>query len=527
MATVALLFGCSTHEKLKSNISSQHGKASIPVAVIAPSWTTNETECFWAAVASCATRTSTAPRMKVAEADKGEGMLAAFGTQYMPNAYDNYEKAREKAIEREQQFKENFPGGAKSDSTGGDLYRKICKATAKSVSEYFRRRDELCHFYLLNKAGIMTAGELADLDMSKICVMLPICGELAPLGAAPMQPTGAELDFARKYKPETFGAYERLTVLYEEGVKEYDELLADAEILDAVRGDGVLFPFRIRINEISKKLDAIANTLKQENLIYNAEEVSAEDLSLSDGKFGVEIRAFEKKLPIRDYAQRWFAKNWTAKEWGCVAYVEGVPFLGLQYTMVPIPGGKYAMCKYEVTQALWEAVMGENPSTTKGMDLPVDYVSYDDCLKFLAKLNALPEVKVSGLTYRMPTRLELVHASRAGTTGEYCRLVDGTEITENMLGEVAWFGNNSNRKLHPVGRKNPNAFGIHDIYGNVKEWTRIYQYNRIWYQGYGGNYKSFKGVCGVFEDPGLFHDDDRIDGTGFRLCCDWPPKKRF
>ena len=151
--------------------------AAVRPASAESAWTTNETEKFWASVASSAKRIVTAPRLEEADAQKGEGMLEAFGTQYMPDAYDYYGKAREKAIEREQLLKEKFPKGAESDTTGGDLYLKIAKATAKAISEYDRRHDELCHFYLMHKAGIMTDAELSKLDESKICVMLPGAGD--------------------------------------------------------------------------------------------------------------------------------------------------------------------------------------------------------------------------------------------------------------------------------------------------------------------------------------------------------------
>ena len=65
----------------------------------------------------------------------------------------------------------------------------------------------------------------------------------------------------------------------------------------------------------------------------------------------------------------------------------------LSFDMVPVPGTDYSICRYEVTQALWFAVMGENPSYFKGADRPVENVSWDDCQTFLEKLNALPEVK--------------------------------------------------------------------------------------------------------------------------------------
>ncbi len=433
-------------------------------------WTTNETERFWVSAASSARRIVTKPRTGNADAQKGEGMLEAFGTQYMPNAYDNYGKARETAIEREQLLKEKFPDGAKSDTTGGGLYLEIAKETAKAVSDYFRRHDELCHFYLMHKAGIMTDAELAKLDEAKICVMLPLSGEMQEKWKTPTAPKPDELDFAHKYKPETFAAYERLKALYDEGVKQYDSLLEDALLLDAVRSGGVLAPLAAHLAEVSGKLQGIAKTLSEEKLLHEVEEITAEQLADSDSKFGIAIRAFEKTLPVRDYAQMWLAKNWTAKEWEGIAFREA-PVFSLSRSMVAIPGRNYSICKFEVTQVLWKSVMGETPSQFKGADHPVDNVSWNDCQKFLGRLNALPEVKKSGVTYRLPTVNEWKSACRADAEKEYCRLADGSEITRDTLGEVAWYSDNSGSKTYPVGRKKPNAFGLYDMLGNVEEWT--------------------------------------------------------
>ena len=82
----------------------------------------------------------------------------------------------------------------------------------------------------------------------------------------------------------------------------------------------------------------------------------------------------------------------------------------------------------------------------------------------------MPDVKSSGLTFRLPTEKEWVYACRAGSTGDYCKLADGTKVTENTLGEVAWYEDNSGDKTHPVGQKKPNAFGLYDMHGNVWEW---------------------------------------------------------
>ena len=186
--------------------------------------------------------------------------------------------------------------------------------------------------------------------------------------------------------------------------------------------------------------------------------------------------------------------------------------------MVPIPGQDYSICKYEVTQALWFAVMGENPSEFKGADRPVENVSWDDCQKFLEKLNALPEVKASGKTYRLPTADEWEFACRAGATGDYCKLADGTEITGETLGEVAWYDDNSEidgrRQTHPVGQKKPNAFGLYDMHGNAWEWTStaVGRFRVCC----GGSWMNRAYSCEAGRRPSG-NPVDRGNGLGFRL----------
>ncbi len=199
---------------------------------------------------------------------------------------------------------------------------------------------------------------------------------------------------------------------------------------------------------------------------------------------------------------------------------ELIPFLIRD--MIAIPGKSFKMGKYEVTQAQWEAVMGENPSRFKGDDNPVEWVSWNDCKKFIEKLNALPEVKASGLTFRLPTGAEWVYACRAGGTGGYCKLADGTEITESTLDKVAWYKDNSENKTHPVGQKKPNAFGLYDMHGNVSEWCEdlfgvVHSY-RVYR---GGSWGHDSGCCTAGYGNGL-NSDTRNIHFGFRLASEDP-----
>ena len=116
---------------------------------------------------------------------------------------------------------------------------------------------------------------------------------------------------------------------------------------------------------------------------------------------------------------------------------------------------------YQVTQREWQAVMGGNPSNLKGDDHPVENVSWDDCQEFIAALNQ----REGTWQYRLPTEAEWEYACRAGSTTRYCF---GNSAAQ--LGRYAWFSKNSGKETHQVGTKAPNAWGLHDMHGNVWEW---------------------------------------------------------
>ena len=140
----------------------------------------------------------------------------------------------------------------------------------------------------------------------------------------------------------------------------------------------------------------------------------------------------------------------------------------------------FYICKYEVTQELWEAVMGGNPTYNndgwtevkgKGAKYPAYRISWNNCDTFIQRLN-----DKTGLKFRMPTEAEWEFAAKGGNiTNGY------TYAGSNILGDVAWYKDNSNDKTHEVMQKSPNELGLYDMSGNVEEWCSDW-YDRTYYR---------------------------------------------
>jgi len=123
----------------------------------------------------------------------------------------------------------------------------------------------------------------------------------------------------------------------------------------------------------------------------------------------------------------------------------------------------YYLGKYPVIQKQWEKIMGNNPSSFKDEDCPVEMVSWDDVQEFVKRINE----KEGADKYRLPSEAEWEYACRAGTQTRYSFGSD-----ESKLDEYSWYIDNSDYKTHPFGQKKPNDWGLYDMHGNVLEWVQ-------------------------------------------------------
>lgn len=147
----------------------------------------------------------------------------------------------------------------------------------------------------------------------------------------------------------------------------------------------------------------------------------------------------------------------------------------------------YSIGKYEVTQELWQAVMGNNPSSFKGSTKPVESVSWDDCQTFISELNSLLSSQLGSRRFALPTEAQWEYAARGGKKSQGYKYAGS-----NSISSVAWYTVNSCDKgsnhpdygTHEVGTKSPNELGLYDMSGNVDEWCQD------WYGSYSSSSQS-------------------------------------
>jgi formylglycine-generating enzyme required for sulfatase activity len=236
-----------------------------------------------------------------------------------------------------------------------------------------------------------------------------------------------------------------------------------------------------------------------------------ETVTIADGQTAMLTGLLERQQTAQSQSQ----EQTTASSSGSA--VETITVKGVSFNMVRVDGGTfmmgatseqgsdaesdekpahqvtlstYSIGETEVTQALWQAVMGSNPSNFKGDQRPVEKVSWDDCQTFIQKLNQL-----TGRKFRLPTEAEWEYAARGGNKSRGYKYSGS-----NTISAVAWYDDNSSSSTHDVKTKQANELGLYDMSGNVWEWCQD------WY----GSYSS-----GAQTNPtGALRGSNRVDRGG-------------
>ena len=326
---------------------------------------------------------------------------------------------------------------------------------------------------------------------------------------------------------------------------EYMELIAQMDSLVRMRNGQALLNAKKVCEEAVKMETHYAGTRHAEMFNCDAENRMSALISSRQLQEDIEnIRLeFEREQAEKERLEREEAER-KRRETG---YSNGVLKVnGVEYPMVYVSGGSfdmgatseqgsdadsdeqpvhrvtlssYRIGKYEVTQELWEAVMGSNPSHFKGARHPVEMVSWDDCQRFINKLNEL-----TGQNFRLPTEAEWEFAARGGNSSRGYKY-SGSNNVDN----VAWYYGNSGNTTHNVGTKSPNELGIYDMSGNVWEWCSDWKGNyssasKTNPKGPGsGSYRVFRGGSwdrgnGRVSYRACNTPDFRDNDLGFRLC---------
>lgn len=246
-------------------------------------------------------------------------------------------------------------------------------------------------------------------------------------------------------------------------------------------------------------------------MLENAQHVAA---GSGIGEFSKTLTglASNTKYYVRAYAMNCqgtaYGSEMSFTTWGNITYTFTVN--GVSFQMLPVEGGtfwmgaqstnpsgqnydseaydnerpvhqvtlsSYHIGKFEVTQELWQAVMGSNPSyLTDYSQHPVEQVSWDDCQAFITALNELCAGQLNGKQFSLPTEAQWEYAARGGNQSH-----DYKYSGSNTLGNVAWYYSNSGSTTHAVGTMTPNELGLYDMSGNVDEWCSD------WYGSYGSS----------------------------------------
>jgi len=441
------------------------------------------------------------PRLGLTEEDAlaGEALLSEFGTKYLPNAYASYEKKREALAEFQQVFNEEFaqPWTIKSTDPKWNSFNQVLEKFVKARTECFLCHDELCHYWLLSRFGVLTDKDFAQIDTQRLAVhLLPENVERADYAFLEVNAMDGKVsDFAVKYAPESNAIYQKMGREF----KELDALLSEVSKqhiqMDDARYSRVLAAAISKRNDLAREMNTLSLQLQAWHMDHRTTEKSAEDVAKCDTAMSKQLKPFIDALPnyIKEHAL------------GTIIATSD---------MIAIPGQRYRMQRTEVTQIQWMAVMGNNPSKIHGPDHPVENVSWNDCQEFIKRAS-----QIDGCQYRLPKEKEWEFACRAGSTTDWGKRANGECGPFEAMG---WgchrrFKRDSDATQHAVALKEPNAWGLFDMHGNVSEWCEdLYENRSSARVCRGGSFSHDASRCSASSRYNCYSDSRNSD-LGFRL----------
>lgn len=433
------------------------------------------------------------PRLNISEADAlaGQALLSEFGTKYLPNAYANYEKKRDALIELQQVFNEEFaqPWTIKTTSPKWSSFNKVLEKFAKARTEYFVCHDELCYYWHLYCFGVYKAEDFVKIDAKPLSVRLRQAKFNPELYAFDkINPLEEKIaTFAVKYAPDSNAVYTKMIRELNQLNALLKEVLVERIKMDCVRGSAVLDAAVEKRNLIVGQMNTLAKSIETWYYDHRIMDKTSEDVAKCDFEAAKNLKPFIASLES-------YIKEDTT----------GVTIIKAS-EMIAISDRNYKIQRTEVTQKQWVEVMGNNPSRIKGPNRPVVNVSWNDCQEFIKRLN-----EIEGKNYRLPTEEEWEYACRAGSTGDWGKRSNGQEGPLDVMG---WYNENSGRRSHNVAQKEPNAWGIYDMHGNVWEWCHINASFRVCR---GGSWDRSAGRC-IVSNRNCYNSDYCCDNLGFRL----------
>ena len=287
--------------------------------------------------------------------------------------------------------------------------------------------------------------------------------------------------------------------------------------------------YLLRVESVEDELDYVEEEFEMPNMdkLYSVDLLVIKDKRLERER--IEEKEWQERVRREKEANGEFEVNGVKFN---MVYVKGGTFMmgatmeqGYDALDEERPVHRVALSDYYigetvVTQALWNAVMKNNPSYPVGDNLPVVFVSWDDAQEFITELNVL-----TGRTFRLPTEAEWEYAARGGKNTK------GNKYSgSSYIDAVAWYIKNSEREVHPVGQKGANELGLYDMSGNVSEWCAD------WYGGYdddvqtnpkganSGSYRVLRGgrwgdlaICCRVSSRKYYNPSSHSISNGFRL----------